>query len=152
MRLAVFILAVSLAGCDALGGGDHVEVARYAGPEITEADATVDNPPFGPAPWSTFQDDAIIVLSRVTACGDECARTLRLRFEGTGDLPTAVDASVTIIEYLPERTAVDYLDLRRVEVQDWGPSVFSGVAYPEPQAHAATAPIVFWSGRGVAQP
>lgn len=144
MRTLLLALTLLLAACDT--AGDGARVVRYSGPEITEADATVPNPPFGPAGWrgtGATGTDPHVSLSRTTLCGDECGRTLTLRFEGSASdgLPTSVEGRVVVQQYNPEGRTETALPIRRAEIQSWGPEVYSGVAYPEDGG-----PLVFWVG------
>ncbi|PAP74966.1 hypothetical protein [Rubrivirga marina] len=147
LRLGLLVATLAVAGCDSVG--DDALITRYSGPEITEADATVPNPPFGPAGWQASGATGTaphVSLSRTTLCGDECSRTLTLRFAGSprDELPSSVEGRVVVQQYNPEgRTETD-LSVRRVEVQDWGPEVYSGVAVVD--AGIGVDRVVFWVG------
>jgi hypothetical protein len=143
------VLTVALAGCDSVGDDDLI--TRYSGPELTEADATVPNPPFGPAGWQgrgfLGYHERLVTLSRTTSCGDECARTVELQFRNghDTDLPETARGRVTVEQVNPDGYNEIDLSIRRVEIQDWGPEVFSGVVYPEPADGVSADPIVFWA-------
>ena len=147
--LRLGVLVVAFAGCDSVG--DDGLVTRYSGPEITEADAAVPNPPFGPATWEGWgflgYHERLVTVSRTTSCGDECARTVELQFTNghDTDLPEAVRGWVIVEQGNPDGYSETDLPIRRAEIQDWGPGVFSGVVYPEPIDGASTAPLVFWA-------
>ena len=145
--LPLTLLALVLAACDTVDG-DSAPITAYEGPEITEADATTDGM-LGPRGWSAEIRDAAVVLSQSVLCGDECNQTITLRFEGERNgLPLAIEAEVVQQDYLPERRVEDDVEVARVEIQDWGPEVYSGILYPVPQEGASTAPIVFWGRAG----
>jgi hypothetical protein len=140
----LLLLAPALAACDLIGDG--VEIVRYTGPTITEADATVTDPMLGtPRGWSGLRVGDEVVLYRETLCGDECNQRIELRFEGRGALPSDAEATFTQSEYLPERFEERGLEIARIEVQDWGPEVFSGVVHLEPVDEVLQVPIVFWA-------
>lgn len=141
--LCLAALAVAVAGCDSIG--DDTVFVSYTGPEITEADALVDDG-IDLRGWTVERRRDLLVLARFEFCGDECGRTLALHFEGERDgLPTSVYAEIARQELLPERYFEEDLAIDRVEIQDWGPTVYSGIAYPVPADAASTVPIVFWA-------
>ncbi len=147
--LRLGVLAVALAGCDSVGDDDLV--TRYSGPVITEADATVPNPPLGPAGWvginGAFYTERVVTLRRSTLCGDECAQTVELQFSNghDTDLPETVRGRVIVEQGNPDGYSETALPIVRVEVQDWGPEVYSGIAYPETTEDRDVAPLVFWA-------
>jgi len=141
--LSLLLLALAVGACDTNADG---QIVRYTGPAITEADATVVDPMLGtPRGWSGLRIGDEVVLYREALCGDECNHTLKLRFEGRGALPSDAEATLTRQEYTPERLEEQRLAIGRVEIQDWGPEVYSGVVYPVPQDEAFQIPIVFWA-------
>ncbi len=147
MRLLPLLLLVAVAGCDT--AGDSL-IARYNGPEITEADAAVVDP-LGTRGWDATRVETragrTVLLTRSALCGDECNRTTTLVFEGDGDLPESVEVTVTERELMPERRTETRVSVAQVEVQDWGPRVYSGVVHPADQDGAGSEPIVFWADR-----
>ncbi|WP_412069877.1 hypothetical protein [Rubrivirga sp. IMCC43871] len=146
MRTFLLATALVLAACDTTGDDF---ISPYTGPEITEADAMVTDPFGFERGWTadvfTSRSEMSIWLEQVTLCGDECSRTVSLRFTSPlNGLPTAVASVIVQQEFLPERRTEETLSIDRVEIQSWGP-IYSGVAYPTPHPGASTVPIVFWS-------
>lgn len=144
---ALALLLLPLAACDS--GRDDAVIVAYSGPEITEADALVEDIPGRFESWSA---DVVSTRERRTVaigigflCGDECNRRIALRFEGRGDLPESVAGTITTSEFLPERFEEARIDIDRVEIQDWGPEVYSGVVYPASRPEAFVPPLVFWT-------
>lgn len=133
------LLAPALSACDTSSPADTVEVVAYTGPALTEADA-VDP---GEQPWKAASLARRVTLSQSALCGAGCAETVRLTLDGEGDseLPSFAEAVVTV--KTTSGTDERDLALARVEVQDWGPDVVSGVAYPA--ASEDRDPIVFWA-------
>lgn len=153
MRPLLLLLAVAVAACDTTGV-DGALITRYDGPRITEADATVPNPPFGPAGWdgSVFwsRTGQSVSVRRVVTCGDECARTLELVFSDAppiveGALPEAVTGSIEVVSGNPDGYERSVFEIERVQIQDWGPSVYSGVVHIKPYGFEYVEPIVFWA-------
>lgn len=162
MRARVFLLTASallgatLAACDS-DGTDDAEIVRYDGPAITQADASVPNPPFGSAAWmASAPRRGAIDVAVTTLCGDECGRTIRFSFrESTtaeplplpGPLPESVTGTVSVQEYLPERFETAEIEVTRVEIQDWGPEIYSGIVYPAVVLgdFSPVVPFVFWA-------
>lgn len=143
-------LALLLTACDTTGDGI---ITRYDGPPLTAADATVPNPPFADARWEgtrfLLRRDRDVFLGRSTLCGDECSRTVTLRFEEAlsaraGDLPLSVEAAVDVSQGNPDGFERTPFTVHRVEIQDWGPEVYSGVAYASGDG-APSERIVFWA-------
>lgn len=132
------LLAVALAACDSADVAAGTEVVAYAGPALTPADA-VDP---GADPWTALSVAPGVRLSQSALCGEGCGETVQITLgdRGAGRLPTFVDAS--IVTKTASGTTEAALVLDRVEVQDWGPEVISGVAYPTQEDRA---PIVFWA-------
>lgn len=148
--LLPLLLAVLLAGCDSAGDPVGPEIVRYTGSAITEADAAVVDETGEPRPWSAsvfhMRAGTTVILSQSVLCGDECNRSVELRFEnGDGALPASVEGTLSVRDLLPESTQETTIEVARLEVQDWGPTVYSGVLYPVPDDAASTAPIVFWT-------
>lgn len=133
--LLLALLAPALAACDAAAPAGAVEVASYDGPALTEADVSG-------RPWTALSIADGVRLSQSTPCGTGCAETVRLTLSDRGgnNLPRFVDAEV--VTKTSAGTASTDLPIDRVEVQDWGPEVISGIAYP---ADENRAPIVFWA-------
>jgi len=150
-RAALPLLVLALAACDTNAGADG-QIVRYTGPAITEANALVVDDMGLTQRWSAdvvaTPNGPSVFVSRTVLCGDECGRTITLRFRGGGALPASADGVVRQQEYTPERLEVAQLDIARVEIQDWGPEVYSGVAYPvtsnAPNIDPAP-PLVFWT-------
>lgn len=143
------LLVVALAACDTVGDADN-EIVRYTGPEITEADATAVDETGQPRRWSAAVlhgwTSTTVTLTQSVLCGDECKRTVSLRFDdGDGTLPASVEGTVRVQNFLPSSTQETEIEVARVEIQDWGPTVYSGILYPVPEVAASTAPIVFWT-------
>ena len=146
--LSLALLALLLAACDT-ADDESALITAYDGPEITEADAATEGM-LGPRGWSAETRGAAVTLSQSVLCGDECNRTVDLQFEGERNgLPLTIEAEVVQQEYLPERRIENDVEVARVEIQDWGPEVYSGIVYPVPQEGASTAPIVFWGRAGL---
>ena len=146
--LPLTLLALVLAACDT-ASGDSALITAYDGPEITLEDGLIDDA-LGPRGWWVERDDMPVILTRTEICGDECGRTLTLRFDGEREgLPASIDAGLVQQEYLPERRTEDDIEVDRVEIQDWGPRIYSGVVYPSPAEDAFRAPIVFWAEVGL---
>ena len=143
------LLPFLLTACDS-NGADPV-VVRYAGPEITEADATP--PDEGSAAWSAeVVGEAVSIVQR-TSCGDGCFRAFRLDFSEArpGALPDHVEATARVVQSTASDTspAGEYtatVEVARVEIQDWGPEVYSGVVlFPHVPYVDAAPPPVFWT-------
>ena len=142
------LLAFLLVACDT-AGSDSALITSYDGPEITEADAIVTDE-IGPRGWEATVFDTRagrrISVRRIALCGDECSREVTISFRDEGRaLPVSVQATVTTREALPERFEETPIDIARVEIQDWGPDVYSGVVSLLPQDRVSPPPIVFWS-------
>ena len=160
MRSLLLLSLLAVSACDTTTDAGGTEIVAYSGTPITRADASVPNPPLSPAEWEAgaFLGRAAfsVFVRRATLCGDECSRTVRLTFttphsvEADG-LPESVAGVVEVQSYLPESFTTTELAISRVEIQDWGPEVYSGVVYATPQAGVNTAPMVFWAeSRGTA--
>ncbi len=151
IRFFLSLAVLTVAGCD-LAATDDTEIADYAGPTLTEADAAVANPPFGPAGWDGYRfagyTEHVVKLFRTTTCGDECTQTIELRFVGSpnDDRPREVEGRVVVRQYNPEGESETAVPIRRVEIQDWGPGVYSGVAFgAEGNPDVLPVRLVFWA-------
>ena len=156
MRIAALaLLLLPLAACDS--GRDDAVIVAYTGPEITEADALVPNPPLGSAGWSGVGIDALngtfVTLHRDVLCGDECRQTVRFEFADAprpdaDGLPESVSGLFEMEMANPDGFAANALRIARVEIQDWGPEIYSGVVYLDsgnaPNIDPAP-PTVFWT-------
>ena len=155
LRLSPALLLLALAACDT--ARDDGRIVRYEGPAITEADATVPNPPFGPAGWDglVFIGRAGISVSvdRTTTCGDECAQTILFSFNDAppadpspGALPETVTGIVETVQGNPDGSTSAAFAIGRVEIDQWGPDVYSGVVHgASGNPDIVPARIVFWA-------
>ena len=136
--LSLFALVAALAACDSADSARSPEVVAYAGPALT-ADDAVDT---GEDPWTALSVGDDVRLTQSALVGPGRTETVRLTLgdRGADRLPAFVDAAV--VTKTASGTSEAALALDRVEVQDWGPDVISGVAYPAQEDRAA---IVFWA-------
>lgn len=149
--LSLTIVLVTFSACDT--GLADVDIGRYRGERLTEADAMVPNGPLGSAGWdglvATTRAGRSVLLERRTRCSDECSQTVRLQFEGgdVGGLPQSATGVMEQRASLPDRFESTPFEIDRVEIQDWGPEVYSGVVYTAAsQAPTVDAmPLVFWA-------
>ena len=152
VRVLLLLLSLTAAACDMTVDPDAL-VVRYTGPEITEADAAVVDEWGVARGWQASryvtQRGDVTHLSRTVLCGDECARTVELRFRNSGDgeLPAFIEATVTVRNLLPESTEERALVVERVEVQDWrlGRALLSGRVVLAAPSDAVASPLVFWA-------
>ena len=150
--LPLALLLLTLTACDTVG--TDAVIVRYTGPAITEADAAVPNPPLGAAGWegSGFlgRTGTSVSVDQRTLCGDECSQTVRFTFQTAHEntLPQSVRGRVEIVSSNPDGYETQEVGIGRVEIQDWGPEVYSGVVYPAgPFAPNVDPPppTVFWA-------
>lgn len=153
LPLLILAFLVLASGCDT--ESTDTLIVPYTGPVLTEADAVVPNPPFSPARWSGSLFDGrmgqSVLLSRSTQCGDECSRTVRFTFRDAmptqpSGLPESVEGVFERRQGNPDGFESRPLAITRVEIQDWGPEVYSGVVVtPSRDAPSADGRIVFWA-------
>ena len=149
-----------LVACDTAPADGGTEIVAYRGAPITRADAAVPDPPLPPAEWEASgflgRTGSSVFLRVATTCGDECRRTVRFtayaphsaRPDG---LPESMTGVVEVQTYNPEGFESGEIPISRVEIQDWGPEVYSGVVYPAHRGATPTVPYVFWAeSQGVA--
>ncbi len=148
---ALLFLLASLTACDASHDAVEVQVSRYIGPTITESDALAPDIT-GPRGWEALvfhgRRSTNTLLLQETLCGDECSLMLSVDFRDleSDRLPTFLSATLRRQELSPERDTTIALDVDRVEIQDWGPDVYSGhVILREDPPDIVSAPIVFWA-------
>lgn len=153
--LPLALLLLTLTACDTVG--TDAVIVRYTGPAITEADALVPNPPLGTAGWEGLvflgRTGTSVSVDRQTLCGDECSQTLRFTFQDmppvdSDALPEAARGVIEIVSGTPDGYETQEVGIGRVEIQDWGPEVYSGVVYPAgPFAPNVDPPppTVFWA-------
>lgn len=110
------------------------------------------NPPLGSAEWEARaflgRSATFVWISIAMTCGDECARTTEFEFSTphtAGDSPESVTGTFEVQQYLPERFESTRIEIERVEIQDWGPEVYSGIVYPAPRGTTPTIPYAFWA-------
>ncbi|MGB3543188.1 hypothetical protein [Rubrivirga sp.] len=147
MRLAAAALLVVLSACDTIAEGP--QIVRYSGPPITEADAVETDGYGGPRLWSVdwigLFSGTTVTIRRTLLCGDECGQTTQFRFteEGDGGLPTSIEGSIILSTWPPDNVSSSPLLIDRVEIQDWGPEIYSGIVYAG--SGRLAQPVPFWS-------